>query len=531
MDISFSSIGILFAGPAGPPYPWRAGPGSIQSELTPTLRTSQTDTLPVDSSRQTGTYERPTTYNNCGNSQDESVARYAPFVIGTTEYAIRNTDDELRVPPDNIAEIRPPKTLRQNDGTIEATIQFPPAAEISALNLNLSSPVRAQGSMKAAAAPDAGIATTINNDPSQLARAKNPAAAAQSTRLLRAEPIRAKPILAEVRSGKSTDLKEQQALTRPASRGPGQPMLIPRARSLVNHQATDETGPKTTAAAANGKRPLINNFLSLAAGKTLHANQNLAPGPEKSRLAVGKTAEQKSTGSQGTGKSLVGPTIAVQASGKYAAEKSQSNAKKTAADLSGNLGFRISSFEFLPGSSQAAKGAINASPSDVTIGIRQQIAGSIEGFLRQGDRQLTIYLNPPELGRVLVRFQQQQDKITILLEVSKPETRCEIELALPQIMRSLQDSGVQVRHVEVQLSDEAERQADPGRDLSGGQDNGEMAQHRSTQEKSQDNGSIHEWLTSTVGGNPPACGTAFQPVFAQGFLFELFGNGSINVLI
>jgi flagellar hook-length control protein FliK len=518
MDISFSSIGILFAGPAGPPYPWRAGPGSIQSELTPTLRTSQTDTLPVDSSRQTGTYERPTTDNNCGNSQDESVARYAPFVIGTTQYAIRNTDDELRVPPDNIAEIRPPKTLRQNDGTIEATIQFPPAAEISALNL--SAPVRAQGSMKAAAAPDAGIATTINNDALHLAMAKNSSGTAQLTSNV--EQARAKPILAEVRSGKSTDLKEQQALTRPASRGPGQPMLIPHARSLVNHQATDKTGPKTTAAAANGKRPLMNNFLSLAAGKTLHANQNLAPGPEKSRLAVGKTAEQKSTGSQGTGKSLVGPTIAVQASGKYAAEKSQSNAKKTAADLSGNLGFRISSFEFLPGSSRAAKGAINASPSDVTIGIRQQIAGSIEGFLRQGDRQLTIYLNPPELGRVLVRFQQQQDKITILLEVSKPETRCEIELALPQIMRSLQDSGVQVRHVEVQLSDEAERQADPGRDLSGGQDNGEMAQHRSTQESSQDNGSIHEWLTSTVGGNPSA---------SLGTCFELFGNGSINVLI
>jgi hypothetical protein len=527
MDTSFSSIGILFAGPAGPPYPWRAGPGSIQSELTPTLRTSQTDTLPADSSRQTGTYERPKTDNNCGNNQDESVARDAPFVIGTTQYAIRNTHDELRVPPDNTAEIRSPKTLRQNDGTIEARIQFSPPTEISALNL--SAPVRAQGSMKAAAAPDAGIATTINNDPSQLARAKNPAAAAQSTPLLRAAPIRVKPILAEVRSGKSTDLKEQQALTRPPSLRPGQLMPIPRARSLVNHQATDETGPKTTAAAANGKRPLINNFLNLAAGKSLHTNQNLAPGPEKSRLAVVKTAEQKTTGNQGTGKSLVGPTIAVQASGKYAAEKSQSNARKTAADLSGNCGFRVSSFEFLPGSSQAAKGAINASPSDVTIGIPQQIAGSIEGALRQGDRQLTICLNPPELGRVLVRFQQQQDKITILLEVSKPETKCEIELALPQIMRSLQDSGVQVRHVEVQLSDEAERQADPGRDLSAGQDNGETAQHRSTQESSQDNGSIHEWLTSTVGGNPSApLGTCFEFGISN---FELFGNGSINVLI
>ena len=513
MDISFSSIGILFAGPAGPPYPWRAGPGSIQSELTPTLRTSQPVTPAVDSSRQTGTCESPTTYNNCGNSQDRLNNSSPPDFSRTL-----HEETSLHARPDDIAEIRPPKTVRQNDGTIEATIQFPPPAEISVLNL--SAPVRAQGSMKAAAAPDAGIATTINNDALHLARAKNSSGTAQLTSNV--EQARAKPILAEVRSGKSTDLKEQQTLTRPASRGPGQPMLIPHARSLVNHQATDETGPKTTAAAANGKRPLMNNFLSLAAGKTLHANQNLAPGPEKSRLAVGKTAEQKSTGSQGTGKSLVGPTIAVQASGKYAAEKSQSNAKKTAADLSGNLGFRISSFEFLPSSSRAAKGAINASPSDVTIGIRQQITGSIEGFLRQGDRQLTIYLNPPELGRVLVRFQQQQDKITILLEVSKPETRCEIELALPQIMRSLQDSGVQVRHVEVQLSDEAERQADPGRDLSGGQDNGEMAQHRSTQESSQDNGSIHEWLTSTVGGNPSA---------SLGTCFELFGNGSINVLI
>ncbi|MHC4646019.1 MAG: flagellar hook-length control protein FliK [Planctomycetota bacterium] len=82
-------------------------------------------------------------------------------------------------------------------------------------------------------------------------------------------------------------------------------------------------------------------------------------------------------------------------------------------------------------------------PKSGMTDVGRQVLESIQNSLRNGDQQITIRLNPPELGRVLIRFQEQQDQITGLLEVSKTQTRHQIEQALPQIIRSLQDAGVQ----------------------------------------------------------------------------------------
>jgi flagellar hook-length control protein FliK len=162
------------------------------------------------------------------------------------------------------------------------------------------------------------------------------------------------------------------------------------------------------------------------------------------------------------------------------------------------------------------------------------MAASIEGSLRQADTHLTIHLNPPELGRVFIRFQQEQDQITILLEVSKPQTRREIDLALPQIMRSLQDAGVQVRRLEVSApsgSDELQQQPDTG---APGQNNGEMSPHDfagqddsdpdrigAAHSNTSDEESFHEWLTSAAKDH-------YQDESAQPLAFT---GGSINVLI
>jgi len=51
-----------------------------------------------------------------------------------------------------------------------------------------------------------------------------------------------------------------------------------------------------------------------------------------------------------------------------------------------------------------------------------------------------------------VKFQEQGDQISGTLEVSKAQTRAEIEQALPEIIRSLADSGVAIRRLEVVLS-------------------------------------------------------------------------------
>ncbi|MHC4806999.1 MAG: flagellar hook-length control protein FliK, partial [Planctomycetota bacterium] len=110
-------------------------------------------------------------------------------------------------------------------------------------------------------------------------------------------------------------------------------------------------------------------------------------------------------------------------------------------------------------SSQVAKTSDGASINDVSAGIAKQIEQHIHTTLQDGDRQITISLHPPELGRVFVRFQEQDDQIIGLLEVAKAQTRYEIEQALPQIIRNLQESGVEIKRLEVVLTSRSEQQA------------------------------------------------------------------------
>jgi flagellar hook-length control protein FliK len=88
----------------------------------------------------------------------------------------------------------------------------------------------------------------------------------------------------------------------------------------------------------------------------------------------------------------------------------------------------------------------------------QQVLEYIRSSLRPGDQQITVRLNPPELGKVLINIQERHEQITGFLEVSKLQTRYELEQALPQIIRTLNDAGVHVKRLEVVLDDQAQQQ-------------------------------------------------------------------------
>jgi flagellar hook-length control protein FliK len=79
--------------------------------------------------------------------------------------------------------------------------------------------------------------------------------------------------------------------------------------------------------------------------------------------------------------------------------------------------------------------------------------------LARGEQQIVIRLRPPELGSVIVRFDEQNDQIRGILEVARGEIRHEIERALPEVLRSLQDLGIQVRKLDVTVSDLPQRDA------------------------------------------------------------------------
>ena len=155
------------------------------------------------------------------------------------------------------------------------------------------------------------------------------------------------------------------------------------------------------------------------------------------------------------------------------------------------------SAEQTPASVASVKTANNASPDDVSASIGKQILESIHSSLRQGDKQITIRLHPPELGKIFIRFQEQEDQITGLLEVSKAQTRVQIEQALPQIIQNLQDSGIQIKRLEVLLTDQPEEQPYKEESLKDGWAQQHGSTNPSRPENNPDGTGINEWLTNT----------------------------------
>jgi flagellar hook-length control protein FliK len=143
------------------------------------------------------------------------------------------------------------------------------------------------------------------------------------------------------------------------------------------------------------------------------------------------------------------------------------------------------------------------SSSNVSADIGKQILESIQSSVSQqgAERQITVRLNPPELGKVSITFRQQDGELTGLMEVSKAQTRFEIEQTLPQIIRNLADSGIHIKRLEVMLSN----QEQPGQGTLGNQSmqSGGAHQHNSanpgTQGNNHDANESNEWLASNNG--------------------------------
>jgi flagellar hook-length control protein FliK len=162
--------------------------------------------------------------------------------------------------------------------------------------------------------------------------------------------------------------------------------------------------------------------------------------------------------------------------------------------------------------------------TDVSADVGKQILESIHSSMsRQGeDQQITVRLNPPELGSVVIKFQEQDNQVTGILEVSKSQTRFEIEQALPQIVRDLVDSGIQVRRLEVVLSS----QEDFGREtlreqfMQNGNSQNENANDSGSGQSGPDRGKINEFLVNNINYQYKS---QFQDAFTSG--------GSINMLM
>jgi len=110
----------------------------------------------------------------------------------------------------------------------------------------------------------------------------------------------------------------------------------------------------------------------------------------------------------------------------------------------------------------APVGGESASVKTPVQSVSEQILDSIRGSITRGEQQLSIRLCPPELGSVCVRFAERNEQIHAVLEVDRPDTRREIERALPDVLQSLHDLGVPIRKLEVTTGETPQRE--PGKE-------------------------------------------------------------------
>ncbi len=311
---------------------------------------------------------------------------------------------------------------------------------------------------------------------------------------------------------KTTAADEKTAMADTSSVASGQktPPLVAGggAKKLTPETPVDNDGKTTTtneeaamtdksAITGNEKTPALNtNFPPAQTKFTEHQSQPVGITPEKSTRLANKPSESKaaapeilSDSSGGSGKestragNKLSDNLTVQELNVTAVQVSTGQTKNrdnstfnnnSNSDLEQILSHNNPQTTVTEQSNSSAEGAKSfnlpgqTSPSDVSADIGKQILESIHSSLSQKgqDQQITIRLNPPELGKVFIKFQEQDNQITGLLEVSKAQTRIEIQQALPQIIRSLQDSGIQIKRLDVVLSEAEQPEHEALRDQS-----------------------------------------------------------------
>jgi flagellar hook-length control protein FliK len=145
------------------------------------------------------------------------------------------------------------------------------------------------------------------------------------------------------------------------------------------------------------------------------------------------------------------------------------------------------------------KGIESTKPESVS----EQIQYSVKNAVSNGTNKISITLNPPELGKISIELKDQDGQISAVLQVTKSETKFEIQQNIAQITKNLEASGVQVKKIEVILNDQPEQQS--GKDQQMSQNGFErQSQDSSQQEKSQQTGNWFgkQQTNSTVFDQP-----------------------------
>lgn len=87
--------------------------------------------------------------------------------------------------------------------------------------------------------------------------------------------------------------------------------------------------------------------------------------------------------------------------------------------------------------------------------ISRQIADSIKSAINSSEKQITVRLNPAELGKVVIKISGEHSQISTIIEASNPDTKSQLQEAFGQVAKNLADAGITVRHFEVRSTEQS----------------------------------------------------------------------------
>jgi flagellar hook-length control protein FliK len=229
-----------------------------------------------------------------------------------------------------------------------------------------------------------------------------------------------------------------------------------------------QTENQITQITSSGNEPKTTTIANLpAASETAYANQS-GNGPSNEGQAektAGKNNQSKNklqqvnplhnqqTDAQKSSNNILNKTQTLQSDRLQIQTNDKGSNGKEQIPLSNNQ--QVQNNQKISIAEQTSKNSQNFKlPSDLS----GQIQESAKALLQSNKGEITVRLNPPELGSICLKVSDKGDQISGLLQVTRPETQHELQQFLPEILRNLEDAGISIKRFEVVLNNPSDQQ-------------------------------------------------------------------------
>ncbi len=170
----------------------------------------------------------------------------------------------------------------------------------------------------------------------------------------------------------------------------------------------------------------------------------------KPKLQFGGLAQTAQTAQSGAGVTSQAETaLSAQASGQGSKPKLQFGGLAQIAQS----GVMVTSPAETVMSAQPAKAPAGPATAEP---IGQQIALQVQARPIKAGQQITVQLNPPELGKVQLQVHQDGQGLRAVLEVENPSTLSQLQREAPGLVNRLAEGGVQVNRIEITLANSSD---------------------------------------------------------------------------